>query len=527
MSESKTNPAADSERKGEIWCYTDCLSYAPGETVAFHISCKQPSYSIEIARLGAKREVVWERRESSGEWHGIPEKANETGCDWPLSFTMEIPTDWRSGYYQIVVRADGVEGRWRESEHFFVLRSANPGRDSKILFVLSTNTYLAYNSWGGGSLYSSKSVFDFHAQKANRASILRPFEPGLLSKFPGAPRTAFAPGQKPGMMEQQGRPYRPFSIEAQVDYWTVASGFAGRWEEIFVKWLEENEYSVDYATQYDLDRDPELLEPYQLYLSVGHDEYWSWQERDVLEGWIDRGGRLAMFSGNSVFWQVRFEDDGKTMVCYKYDAPQQDPVIGTAEEKYATTLWSSRTINRPENRLTGVSMTRGGYARTGMTVPRGAGGYTIYRSDHWAFEGTGLEYGDVLGSEEGIVGYENDGCAFAFRDGLPYPTGEDGSPIDMEILAMAPASLGERLDRGYTNLLLGESDLALAAREVLGEDTPENRNRLRHGNAMIVSFCSGLGKVFNSGGTEWAYGIKGGNPFVERITHNVLRKFLQ
>jgi hypothetical protein len=347
----------------------------------------------------------------------------------------------------------------------------------------------------------------------------------LLSKPPGAPRAMFPPGKTLGILEEQGRPYLPFSIEERVDYWTLASGFAGRWEEIFVKFLEENGYAVDYATQYDLDVNPELLEPYKVYLSVGHDEYWSWNEYDVLDSWIDRGGSLAMFSGNSVFWQVRFEDQGNTMVCYKHDASKLDPFIGTPDEKYLTTMWSSPIINRPENKLIGLSFTRGGYARTGMTVPRGSGGYTIYRPDHWVFAGTGLEYGDVLGSEEGIIGYENDGCTFTFEDGLPYPTGEDGSPKDMEILAMAPVSLGERVDHGYKNLLHGEKGLAETAKDLFGEDTPGNRIRLRNGHATMVFFERGNGKVFNSGNVEWAYGIKGGNPFVEQITHNVLRRF--
>jgi len=30
-----------------------------------------------------------------------------------------------------------------------------------------------------------------------------------------------------------------------------------------------------------------------------------------------------------------------------------------------------------------LSFTRGGYARTARSVPRGSGGYEIHRADHW------------------------------------------------------------------------------------------------------------------------------------------------
>ena len=34
-------------------------------------------------------------------------------------------------------------------------------------------------------------------------------------------------------------------------------------------------------------------------LSVGHDEYWSWEMRDAVEGFVAAGGNVAFFSGNT------------------------------------------------------------------------------------------------------------------------------------------------------------------------------------------------------------------------------------
>lgn len=72
------------------------------------------------------------------------------------------------------------------------------------------------------------------------------------------------------------------------------------------------------CTNADLEEHPEVLDGAGLYLSVGHDEYWSAGMRDTVEDFIARGGNAAFFSGNTSLWQVRVEgDDRDVMVGYK------------------------------------------------------------------------------------------------------------------------------------------------------------------------------------------------------------------
>ena len=61
-----------------------------------------------------------------------------------------------------------------------------------------------------------------------------------------------------------------------------------------------------------------------MFLSVGHDEYWSGAQRANVEAARDAGVNLAFFSGNEVFWKTRWETsiDGparryRTLVSYK------------------------------------------------------------------------------------------------------------------------------------------------------------------------------------------------------------------
>src|SRR6185503_5370197 len=46
-----------------------------------------------------------------------------------------------------------------------------------------------------------------------------------------------------------------------------------------VRWLESNGYDVSYTTGLDNDRRGELIKNHKVFLSVGHDEYWSGAQR--------------------------------------------------------------------------------------------------------------------------------------------------------------------------------------------------------------------------------------------------------
>ena len=172
--------------------------------------------------------------------------------------------------------------------------------------------------------------------------------------------------------------------------WCMAAGWAN-WELLFVRWAESQGLKLGFATSADLDGDPNLLSGYPVYLSVGHDEYWSASMRDNVEGHVDNGGNAAFFSGNTSFWQARFEDDHTRLVCFK-NAMEDDPVFDSKSAPTWSTMWSDPLVTRPENAMTGVSFTRGGYAHM-PNAPRGTGGYRFWQTDHWAFASLSVEPG--------------------------------------------------------------------------------------------------------------------------------------
>ena len=493
-------------------------SVVGGGTVSLHLSSAGGrAVAVEVARVGRHREVVVSEPAVPAGDHPTPQGADREGCGWPSALTLEVDPSWRSGYYEVRLEID-VDGRRRVGHAFFVVRPRVGQPTAPVLMALTTNTWHAYNDFGGRNLYTG----------GTSVSLQRPMSPGYLHKPPGAGRrvtTLQVPD--PEMAAHRGY--------LQLNHLSPYAGSAGwpDWELPFLQWAEREGYAVDVVTNADLEDHPQLLAGpgdggYSLYLSVGHDEYWSGPMRDTVEGFIGRGGHAAFLSGNTSFWQVRLEDPtpegpAATMVGYKGQL-KDDPVYGTDRIGELSAMWSDREVGRPENQMTGVSFVRGGYHRIGKRATRGAGGYTVHRPDHWLFEGTGIGYGDLLGAAGTTVGYECDGCDLTYVDGLPVPTGSDGTPEDFTILGTVPACHFTRDTATRPPPPDQPSEVEfIAARIAGGGRSPEDVARISHGHAVLGTYTSPAGGVVvTSGSTDWVHGLGGRDPEVEQITRNLL-----
>lgn len=492
----------------EPWVYAWPPSVAPGESVGLHVAGPAGSADLEVARVGQERDVVYRGRVALVA-HEIPDDVNARGCDWPAAVTLDVADSWRSGYYEVVVRA--AVGTWAESVGYFVVRSAevDPARP---LLVLSTNTWAAYNDWGGPNLYDGGFTFPVASPVV---SLARPLARGILRK-PAGPgmRVAVLDPPDPTMSH-----HVRYVLEHGLTEWAGSAGWPS-WELPFVRWAERNGYELDYAVNADLEQVAGLLDGRRLMLSVGHDEYWSWGMRDAVESFAAAGGNVAFLSGNTSYWQVRLEDGGRTMVGYKARF-EDDPVYGTDRQHLLTSIWSDPLIGRPENHMTGVSFSRGGYARIGRNVGRGSGGYTVHRPEHWVFDGTDVGWGDLFGAESVVVAYECDGCELTLVDGRPVPTGAGGTPSDFQVLASSPAEPFGRHNELRATPEGARSEVEFNAWRVLGADDPATVGRLAHGYAVMGVHEPG-GTVFTAGCTDWAWGLERGDPVVERVTRNLV-----
>jgi hypothetical protein len=378
-----STPAED----GEIEGYASLTSVNRGSRINLFVNTVEPSYTIDVYRMGwyggAGARLVVGNIRRTGIKQTIPEADAETGlieCDWTDPYTLTTadpadPTNWLSGIYLAKLTTD----RGKQSYIMFVIREDE--RASEYLYQSSATTFQAYNNWGGKSLYQFNSV----GRAARKVSFNRPYAPSEN------PMAAFGGGA--GEFLVNNSPGDRIS--------------SAGWEYNMVRWLEREGYDVTYSTNIDTHAAPDLLARHRGWLSVGHDEYWSWDMRQHVERARDHGVSLAFFSANVCYWQIRLEsspvtgDPYRTIVSYKEDPDDErheDPYVldgDSSNDHLVTSRWRRPPVNRPEESLVGVM-----YEADPVDAD-----VVVADADSWVMSGTGLRASDRL---SGLLGYEVD-----------------------------------------------------------------------------------------------------------------------
>lgn len=514
-------PGMDGER-GEIWCYSDRFSYRRGETVVLLVSSTASSFSMAIVRDGGIETKMFEKAGIAARWQDTPDQCSVAGCGWDASFEFRVGDDWPSGAYRVTLTADGRDGKPVRCHHLFIVTPQPGKKRGGVLQVAATGTWLAYNTWGGSNHYEGITGPN-RDQYAPIVSTQRPWCRGFVVLPKEAPRVPLEVAVPPKTVPRYPHMEWAFATGHSKKY--ASSGWAS-YDSHFFRFAERAGYAVDLASQHELHFSPEILDGYDCVVFVGHDEYWTWEMRDAVDAYIERGGHAARFAGNFM-WQTRLEDEGRRQVCYKYRARAEDPAYRGGDVTRATNSWEAPEIGRPGATTFGLNATRGIYAGWGGCAPRGVRGFPVYRPEHWAFAGTGIYYGDLLGADSHVYGYEVDGLDHEIRGGLPYPTPDSGAPDGLEILAVGMAAqVEESADIAFEHQFLGDEDGRFTAETLFGEASDANLDKVKRGNGMIVNFRRGKGEVFHAGSCEWVAGLLRQDAMVERVTRNVLDRYL-
>lgn len=509
----------------DIEGYPHSLSVAPGEAVDLHVSTRSETWSLTVERWGAERELVYEATGLDGAFHEPPPDADSNGCGWPAGHSVPVATDWRSGFYLVTLTADQADAERAVAHAGFVVRGAQDS-DADILYVVPTNTWNAYNTWGGVSLYTGGTAVSFHRPFA-RGMVCRPEPPVDARDDRKARPTRF--GEVP---DADGSTFQAYRTANNYPSGIGSTGWYSHGRR-FVEWAEADGWNFDYAVSSDLETVPDLLSKYKTVVLVGHDEYWSGPERAALESHVSEGGRLVSFSGNTIFWRVRRSagTHGPTMVCHKYgslpdpttgqpgDLAEDDPIYPGP----VTGMWAAPVVGEPEWTLLGAGSAFGLYHRFGKATTQGVGGYLVSRPDHWLFAGTGLRYGDVVGRDEGVVGYETVGCPLTLDDyHRPIPSADAlsrGVPSSTEIVAWVPASnVGVGEYPASIAALSDQGDLEFIAERIFADD-PDPKLRARNGTSVMATVRD---NVVTIGTTDWVFGLAT-DAQVAQITRNALR----
>ncbi len=496
--------ASPDPARAQVWGYTDKISYAPGEVLVLHAMSSASMARLQILRDGLTPETLVDTQIALS-FEPTPEACSVKGCGWPERYRLTLP-DWRSGVYVVRLTVAG-----HQSEHMFVLKAAKP---EGLLMILTTGTWCAYNDWGGSNHYQGITG-EHRAEFAPEVSLHRPWAKGLVRWPDDAPRI---PHASP-LLSKPRYPHMEFARAKGISKKYASSGWAA-FERPFALWCEAQGITLTYATQHDLHADPTLLDGHARALIVGHDEYWTWEMRDHLDAWVERGGELARFAGN-FFWQTRLSGDLAVQTCYKYAASTRDP---TKDATRLTSYWDHPQVARPAVATMGLTGSMGVYAGWSRCAAHGSGGFAIYRPEHWSLRDSGLGYGDVLGAAAKIFAYEVDGIDYTMTQGLPFAVEDVGLEGALTIIGLSPATtLSHSTGPQDADNFIGSLDAEEVALVVYGKVTPETLGRASRGNGCIAEYRRGKGVVYNAGSCEWVAGLIKDDAVVERVTRRILQ----
>ncbi|MCL2729753.1 MAG: DUF4082 domain-containing protein [Actinomycetia bacterium] len=420
---------------GNVQGFTDQVSYQAGQTVQFKVQ-SPVAYHVEVFRLGyyggdGARQLSTAAQAAAtypanftrdgtpgsppdntvvdGEPQGKPLQCagNSAGLidcgNWPATASWTIPGDAVSGLY--IANFDQVDGNG-VMPYPFVVR--NDSSHSAIVVQTDDETWQAYNKWGGRNLYDGD-------------------------------------GPAP-----DGRAYQ-VSYNRPLDIGGDNGVYGSEFEMLY--WLERNGYDVSYLSGLDVSTRPADLTNHTMFMSSGHDEYWTQDQFTNVLNARKAGVNETFFSGNEVSWKTRFapsidgtSTSGRTLICYKETKLELASPDGIPDP---TSTWTGAFLDpggaakgdtyQPQNVLTGSLFTVNGYRSDAITVPGAYAKLRLWRNTTVA----SLTPAQTATFPVGTLGYEWDSD---IADSPTRPAGQ----IDLSSTTVDITDGKYRLDYGNT-----------------------------------------------------------------------------
>jgi len=275
-----------SEPSPDLGGFTTQTSVNLGESVTLKVGRDAPVSSGKTVDIGVYRMGYYEgnggRLVNSATkiainndfgCEAMNETTGEVSCgNWATTYTIPGSSLPASGVYLVKLTASSGE----QTQVVFTVR--NDASTSKVLFMLPISTYEAYNIFAGKSLY-------YGEEGGN-----------TVSGTSRAVKVSFN---------------RPFVRAGGEHDWFLGPDFN------LLMWMEKQGYDVSYTDDVHASQDPASLLAHDTLDVSGHSEYWSQQLFTGFKEAREAGINIASFSANTAYWKVRYEDGGRTLVCYK------------------------------------------------------------------------------------------------------------------------------------------------------------------------------------------------------------------
>ena len=428
------NLGADHEIEG----YAGRVSVLAGEPVPLFVSTTSRWFSATAYRLGwyqghGARELWKSKPVRGGAQRAatVSDATSTVSADWDPA--LQVPTDdWPAGAYLIKLDADSG------AQRYVPVTVRSPSCAGKVVLTACVQTWQAYNTWGGYDLY--KGPTGEYAERSLVVSLDRPYDDNGANMFLTYER----------------------NVVKLAEFLTTKPGGL----------------DLAYVTSMDIHQDAGLLDGASALVSLGHDEYWTPQERAHVTAARNKGVNLAFLGANAMFRRTRLQTSdlgaAREVVCYKSDYTQDPEYLKDPTE--VTSDWRDPPNSDPESSLIGT--TYEGYPVDAAFV--------VSSPDSWVYRGTGVSAG----------------ASFPHLVGVEYDRVDPAFPVErpIEVLSHSPLTCG-----GVAS----------------------------YGDSAYYTHAGGAG-VYNSGTMRWVeavygdqpHGIGGATPaFVRQVTANVLRAF--
>lgn len=382
-----------------------------GERSEFRVHSPEP-YRLSLWRYGWKREFVkllgWFDEHGPRAVMQITPDGDytQTGVGWnkigygSAHHTQFVTGPEKSGLYYLHAKGETT------GEFFSFPWIVAPAKPTAPIAVLaSTNTWLAYNNFGGRSNYINANRLPDEPVVNARQDQIRYNKAGSFNVW--------------GFQDDE---YLPLSFERPEpgnivrEHEEVTDPITGRLpcgmapaEWRLLGWLEREGFAYDYYSEGQLHDGTVDLDAYKILIISVHPEYWSRQMYQKVKDWVfNRGGKLMYLGGNGLNCEVEFLD-GDRLRFKTFLQPTSGGALGMPDPKNPDVYLESRmhrTLESEAN-LLGVVCTE-----TGIMT---AAPYKVIKDDHWVFAGTGLKNGDLFGENSlqerihgGASGHETD-----------------------------------------------------------------------------------------------------------------------
>jgi len=376
-----------------------------GDTAEYRVHASE-QYQITLWRYGWKKEYVqmigWIDEHGPGANRQILPDCDftQSGVRWnqegfPSPPTIVAPE--RSGLYYLWTRTPSGNA----FSFPWVVAPAQP--QAKIAVMASTNTWNAYNNYGGRSNYIHPAGLPEYPlvnarQELDRYHDATPFATWRWNDEQFLPLSFDRPELHNHLFDD---PEVTDPVQGRVQCGVAPA----EWR--LLGWLEREGFDYDLYAEAQLHDGTLNLDAYRVLILSIHPEYWTREMYVAVKRWVfERGGRLMYLAGNGLNCEVTFTADG-VMRCLSHLESLHGEMGGYNEDR--TVQYDSRMHRTLESeaKLLGVVCTE-----TGLMT---AAPYRVIDASHWVFTGTGLRNGDLFGEKTlhervpgGASGHETD-----------------------------------------------------------------------------------------------------------------------